>query len=348
MPVQRSDHRGPAVAEGRSRGAVRHAARSVRRGLGAAVAAGITATALAVPATTPAHAAPYIPWSTYLPGWTDEFIPSSENDCVAGRTQCLNATLRELNRVLEHTGRSCSHNAVFALSYLRMTQSYGWSRGIDGYYEDVPFANHQGAVFARYYTDAYTNWQRGNRSEVPPAWLIAFDAARDKRVTGYGDLMLGMNAHINRDLPFVLAGVGLVAPDGSSRKRDFDAVEHFLNAATRPMLVEAAERFDPTMDDTMEPTGLVQTALFQLISVWRENAWRNAEALVTAPTPAARAIVESKIERDAELLARTFLVGQSYLPPLTTTAARDRHCTDNHTARAPIAYPFGYPSPYGS
>jgi hypothetical protein len=37
-------------------------------------------------------------------------------------------------------------------------------------------------------------------------------------VTGSGDLLLGISAHVNRDLPFVLASLGLVAPDGTSRK----------------------------------------------------------------------------------------------------------------------------------
>jgi hypothetical protein len=228
-----------------------------------------------------------------------------------------------------------------------MTQAYGWSRRQPGYYEDVPFANHQDAVFAKYYTDAFHDWRLGRRARVPAAWLIAFDAAHEKRVTGYGDLLLGMNAHINRDLPFVLAAVGLVAPDGSSRKRDYDAVEDFLLRSTGPMLAEAAARLDPTLDDASEPTGAVQTVLFQMITLWRENAWRNAELLVSAPTPEARAVVAAKIEGDARRLARTLRATHAYLPPLTTTTARDRHCSGHHDAPAPLAYPFGLPRPYG-
>jgi len=34
-------------------------------------------------------ALPYVPWSSYLAGWTDEYVPTSENDCVAGRSYCL-------------------------------------------------------------------------------------------------------------------------------------------------------------------------------------------------------------------------------------------------------------------
>jgi hypothetical protein len=73
-------------------------------------------------------------------------------------------------------------------------------------------------VFAKYYTDAYYANRDGNRSAVPRSWLTAFDAARDKKATGVGDLLLGMNAHINRDLPFVLAATGLVKPDGTSER----------------------------------------------------------------------------------------------------------------------------------
>ena len=198
-------------------------------------------------------------------------MPTSENDCVAGRDTCLKATLKELARIADDTAESCSHDAVFARAYLRMTQTYGWSRDIPGYYEDVPFANHQDAVFAKYYTDAYYAYRSGDRASVPEAWRIAFDASRDKRVSASGSLLLGMNAHINRDLPFVLAGVGLVAPDGSSRKPDYVAVEQWLYTATEPLLAEIATRFDPTADDADDPFGLSNLALFQIVSGWRET-----------------------------------------------------------------------------
>ena len=307
------------------------------------------AAALLPGAVTPASAgdATYIAWSAVLPGWTDEFVPTSDNDCVAGRPQCLKHTLKELDRVFTETTQSCSHNAVFALAYMRITQTYGWSRDIPGYYQDVPFANHQDAVFARYYTDAYSNWKSGNRSAVPAAWLLAFDAGEDRRVNGTGDLLLGMNAHINRDLPFVLASVGLVAPDGSSRKPDYDKVEDFLARSTEAMMAEAAARLDPSLDDANDPLGLAYTTIFQFISAAREAAWRHAEALVMAPTPEARALVEAEIETFAATAARGIIAGQSYLPPLTTSRSRGAYCAENNGAAAPIAYPFGTPDPYG-
>ena len=100
-----------------------------------------------------------------------------------------------------------------------------------------------------------------------------------------GDLLLGINAHVQRDLPLVLYAVGLVRPDGTSRKADHDRVNVILNRVTDDILAEIARRFDPTVDDTNLPTTLDDAALFQLLAAWREKAWRNAELLATAPTP---------------------------------------------------------------
>ena len=286
-------------------------------------------------------------WSSYLAGWTDEYVPTSSNDCVAGRDPCLKATLKELARVADSTAKSCSHDAIFARAYVRMTQTYGWSRDIPGYYEDVRFANHQDAVFAKKYTDAYYAYPSGDRASVPRAWQIAFDASRDKAVSATGSLLLGMNAHINRDLPFVVATVGLVAPDGSSRKPDFDAVEQWLYTATEPLLAEIAARFDSTADDATDPYGIGNLALFQMVSGWRESAWRNAEALVSAPTPEARDLVAASIEAEAASAARTILSSQSYLPPLTSSGPRDQWCTVHQGDAPPMPYDFGPAEPYG-
>jgi len=320
-----------------------------RRLLGVAVVTALAGAALTVSATAgPAEAeVTYVPWSSYLPGWTDEFIPSSANECVAGHKNCVKHSVKELDVILQATGQSCSHNAVFALAYTRMTQTFGWTSDEPGYYEDVPFANHQGAVFVKYYTDAYTNWQAGNRAAVPKAWLTAFDAAAESRVTGSGDLLLGMNAHINRDLPYVIASVGLLAADGSPRKRDYDVVEEWLAKASEPLLAEASQRFDPTMDDSSDEHGLTVSTFMQIVSGWRENAWRNAEALVSAPDPEARALVEARIESEAQAIAESILLMASYEPPLTSSDSRDAYCAVHHGDTAPRAYEFGTPEPYG-
>jgi hypothetical protein len=289
----------------------------------------------------------YTPWSSVLPGWNDQYVPGSDNDCAAGRSNCLTLTLNEQTRILSQTGQACSHLAIFPLAYTRMTQTYGWTRDQAGYYNDVPYMNHMDAVFAKYYTDAYYNWSSGNRAAVPQSWLYAFDAAKNETVTGAGDLFLGMNAHINRDLPFVLYASGLVETDGTtSGKADYDAVERWLSDDTSPLLAEAAQRFDPTIDDSNNP--LVDYLTFQMVSAWREQAWRNAEALAAAPDDAARALVAQNIENNADMIAQGMLTAFAVNPLVQSNASRDAYCSLHNGDTAPMAYPMGTPAPYGN
>lgn len=289
---------------------------------------------------------PFLNWSDLLPTLTDAYDPNSANDCVAGRPSCVLATIAEMQRRFTPLGQSCDHHSVFALAYLRTTQTYRWARDQAGYFQDTPWVNHEDAVFAKYYFGAYDAWAAGDRGQVPQAWLTAFDDASARKLTGSGDLLLGMNAHVNRDLPFVLAAIGITTPTGQSRKPDHDKVNQFLNAVVQPLLVESAARLDPTMNDISTPYGAGYTGLFQLLQAWREDAWRNAEALTDAPTPDARALVARQIEISAAGQANQLAAANSYAPPVTTTSARDAYCAVHNGDAPPLAYPFGTATAY--
>jgi hypothetical protein len=188
-------------------------------------------------------------------------------------------------------------------------------------------------LFAKDYFDAWDSYHAGNPSLVPPAWRLAFDAADHERVMGMGNLLLGMSAHVNRDLPFVLADIGLVKPDGTSRKPDHDKVNVFLNQVIDPLLSEAAQRFDPTILVThFNGQTLDYTATMQLLVAWREGAWRNAEALVNAPTPAARALVAQQIETSAAIEQELIIAATSYTPVTASAAVSAAVTLDNTTA----------------
>ena len=305
--------------------------------------------ALLLPAgKQPAHADDpiFIDWSSLLPGLIDAYDPSSANDCVAGRPPCVDATIREMRRRFKPLGQSCNHNAVFSLAYLRTTQTYKWARDQPGFFADTPWVNHEDAVFAKYYFNAYDDWAAGRRDQVPQAWQIAFDAAAARRVTGSGNLLLGMNAHVNRDLPFVVAAIGIATPDGQSRKPDHDKVNQFLNTVVQPLLAELAARFDPNTINIVTPYGVGYTGLFQTLAVWREDAWRNAELLAAAPTPEVRAVVAQGIEATAAAQATALALANSYIPPLTTSASRDAYCADRNANPPPMNYAFGAASAY--
>jgi Family of unknown function (DUF5995) len=285
--------------------------------------------ALVSPAVAAGEDAPFVGWSALLPGLSFPYDPASPDDCSAGRAQCVDRTVREMTRRFDGLASSCDHNTIFSLTYLRVTEEY--QRTIEGpFFDDTRFVNHEDTLFAHYYFAAFDAWSAGRIEQVPPAWRVAFGAAKARSVSATGDLLLGINAHVQRDLPLVLYSVGLVRPDGTSRKADHDRVNIILNRVADDILAETARRFDPTVDDTNLPTSLDDTALFQTLAAWREKAWRNAELLAAAPTPEARELVVAGIEQDAATEARMLVASMGYLPLLQSSAARDAFCAAHH------------------
>jgi len=244
-----------------------------------------------------------------------------QEPCPSGNARCVKTTIKQMDVRFQPLAAACSHQAVFSLAYLRTTEEYARAAAEPGFFINVRFVNREDALFAAYYFDAFDAWAGGSAG-VPEAWQIAFNAADRRRVAGSGNLLLGMNAHVNRDLPFVLAQLGL------GRKADHDKVNTFLQRVVEPLLAEESARFDPTMDDFETPFGLSYTALFEILKGWREQAWQNAKLLVNAPTPAARALVAAQIEAYAASTARSLVATYAYAnnPTLTGAAARDAYC----------------------
>jgi hypothetical protein len=271
--------------------------------------------ALAAPAS--ADDPLYVNWSQYLPSFSSGYEPSDANDCKAGRIQCVDSVIREMTRRFDKLAAECDHDSLFALAYLRTTEEYKRAALTPGFFSDTGFVNHEDAVFARYYFDAYDAWHRGDVAATPPAWRVALAAADAKSAKGNGNVLLGISAHINRDLPFVLAEIGLVKPDGSSRKPDHDKVNDFLNRVA--FYEEANRRFDSSINGSGAPGGI------HLVVAWREQAWRNAERLVAARTPEERAQVAQSIEDFAHAEAVAIAASNSYLLG-ETSAGRDAYC----------------------
>jgi len=228
-----------------------------------------------------------------------------------------------MGRRLEKLGAACDHAAAFAFMYREVTIGVADAGG--SFFASGASLNHLDAIFASLYFDAIDAWQADRVGDVPEAWRIAFQAARDKRVFGIGDMLLGMNAHISRDLPVALAAVQEAGR--TVEKSDFDRVNALLERVQGPMLAEAARRFDPTIAAFSLPfLDVDDSTVGRLLAAWREEAWLNAERLLSAPTPARRRAVENEIENQAALRARAIRLGTNYVPFVTSTRSRDDWC----------------------
>lgn len=167
------------------------------------------------------------------------------------------------------------------------------------------------------------------RRSVPPAWRIALRSADRKQVTGLGDFMLNMNAHINNDFPRALSYVGLVAKNGTSHKRDHNAYNQRLDSLYGPVFKEMAQRFDPTFDD-IDAGPFEETAAGVIMRGWREMVWRNAEALANARSAQQRALVGRYIAQYAASQARIIKATPAFWATPSSTQRRDAFCAAHH------------------
>ncbi len=243
-----------------------------------------------------------------------------------GSLRCVDGVIRDMRRRWRPLDAACDHDAVFAFTYLVTTEVYRDVVDDPAFFTDNAFVNNQDRLFADFYFAAYDARAAGDLARVPPAWRVAFGAAEQGAVRGMGNVLLGMNAHIQRDLPFVLHAIGLRAPDGTTRKTDHDRVNLILRAAADRLIDEAAARYDPSLASGDLPgTSLDAAALNLLLQTMREAAWRNAEALAAAPDAAARLGVARVIEAEAWIAGVALRAAFAY-GLLDSPAARDAYC----------------------
>ena len=260
--------------------------------------------ALLLPAGASAQT-PYVDWPALLPALPIGHTPNTAADCANGSPNCIDRTIEEMKRRLNGVVGVCNHNAVFSLAYLRVTEDVRAATQAGGYKDPVWLAQ-EDAVFARMYFETYDAWKAGRADKIPVAWRLAFDAAEQRKLSGLGDFLMAMNAHINRDFPYMLEQVGITAADGTTHRPDHNVQNARLAGLYVPVITEVAKRFDPSTDDL--DIGPADDAFaIGLLQYWRELVWRNAELLLAAPTPEARRLVAATIEGVAEGQARLIM-----------------------------------------
>ena len=296
--------------------------------LGACFACAGAALALAAAPAGADHSNANLPWPQHLPPQevTTKAPPKPIRSCRRARLRCVVRVIRRMTRRWQQLDAACDHRAVFALTYLRTTEAF-----LQTITEQRRFFRHrrwviyEDVLFADFYFRAFDRYVRGK--PVPDAWRIAFEAAAGNATNAGHDVFLGMNAHIQRDLPYVLAKVGLRTRAGRSRKPDHDRVNEILTTVIDPVEDEVAQRYDPffSLADA-KPSPLEEMTALELLKSWREGAWRNAERLLNARSRSERREVSQSIETWSRIWAESIRGGQT--PGYG--AARDAHCRAGH------------------
>lgn len=222
--------------------------------------------------------------------------------CHRGEPQCLQAVVAEMEARLEV--RPCDHTAPFAFTYLEMTRGVA-EEALS--FDDPALISIVDARFAQQYFDAFDNWQAGRHDEVPSAWQMAFATAEREASSAALDLILGMNAHISRDLAYIVASLVSDASGLTEQPADYLRVNTVIAGVKSPMLARAADRFDPNLfllDTDLMAEGAPDPVT--LISDWRAFAFELGRRLATA-SPDERDAVIAEIERTSTAAAAVLI-----------------------------------------
>lgn len=262
-----------------------------------------------------------------LPAMPMPYRPYTGSICQSGQPQCIEDVISTMGTRLAPLAETCDHNAIFSLAYLRVTQNVKAATDA-GYFTDRRWLTRIDAVFAHKYFETLDTWTAGHTSAVAPAWRIALQASDDKTMSGLGDFMLGMNAHINNDFPYVLAQVGLTGPDGKTHKPDHNAYNDRLDSLYHPVFDEEAARFDPEFNK-IDIGPVDDLAVSSIMRGWREMVWRHAEALVaTRNAPVLHRLVEKEIAQYAAAQAQLVKAIPIFLA--SSTPQRESFCATHH------------------
>jgi hypothetical protein len=262
------------------------------------------------------------PWPQALPPLPGpaQPEPTSGPGCPHPDVSCVDDEIRHLQALRTQFG--CDHRAVFATTYLHVTEETARTiRQGPERFDDPSYLEIEDVLFADYYFRAVDDYLHGR--PVAPAWKIAFDSAASGQTNAAQDLLLGINAHVQNDQAFVIASLGIRRPDGSSGKPDHDRFNGILQRSYGPIVEDLAQHYDPFVsisNATWDPADDI--AGLETIKAWRELVWRNAERLTNARSDAERQQVASSIQANAATWAQLIATPQE--PGYR--AQRDAYC----------------------
>lgn len=226
--------------------------------------------------------------------------------------------LVEMEKQLSRWETKSDRRAIFLSCYRLMTLNM--LQGIqNGEFYFQHWVNRLLNRFSEFYFDALRAYE-ADLISTPRVWRIVFDASQNPKTSTLQNLLLGVNAHINFDLPLTLQE--LLEPDwfkldeGQKRDRYIDHchVNEIIARTINVVQDEVIEKWSPGMDFVDRIFGpLDEWLISQLITHWREEVWKNAVKLVETPDEISMTDLKFDIEKTAVQRAQAILLTKSIL-----------------------------------
>jgi Family of unknown function (DUF5995) len=193
----------------------------------------------------------------------------------------VTAVLVQMRQRLDDLPAAASHRAAFAATYLRTTEAVA-AVVESGSFEDPDWVARWDACFAQLYLDAYDADLAGDTARVPRPWRLAFAAAPE--LPPLRHVLLGINAHINYDLPQAMLAV--IAPEDfadpvliARRHRDHERIDRVL-AERVGAEDEQLSAGQTRLDKLLGPLNRLSSRRF--LREARQKVWHNVGELQAA------------------------------------------------------------------
>jgi hypothetical protein len=223
-------------------------------------------------------------------------------------TDAVDSVVREMMSRLEDMTVEQEHLREFLGTYQRTTLAVGKAVD-DGHFEDPAWVERWDVAFAELYLDALDAHLSGGTPPRP--WRLAFDAPPG--LPALRHVLLGINAHVNYDLPQALLAVISDADftDSSlmaSRRRDHERIDSVLAGRVAAEDAELAVHGRSLSDRVLQPLNRLSSKRF--LREARSKVWLNTVELqaarIAGPTAYDARLAELEVlsaARIADLLA---------------------------------------------
>ena len=165
------------------------------------------------------------------------------------------AELRERERQMRAEG---DRQGTFAAAYIEVMVAIQRELSA-GVYEDSAWVSQCTRRFLALYFQALDGTRRGWHWQVPQAWQQALAARRRQDGSCLGSLILGMNAHINHDLPLAIAET---LPPGNIQRqaRDYRRILTALRGCIAPIQARLSGEYAEGLG-TLDRAAMANTAV---------------------------------------------------------------------------------------
>jgi hypothetical protein len=220
---------------------------------------------------------------------------TSVNDVISGLSELEKVFIARQDR-----------RSVFASTYVITTVTF------KKWLDERRFLNNElvacyVVAFANLYREAVAGYEAGDREAVPVAWQQSFDSARDANVSVYQNLVLGINAHINHDLPYAVLNAGLDVHCDQCYQ-DHTRMNDALRSATPRVRQRIASVYQPSLHVMNWLYGwTINEAVVFAFERARQIAWQSAQTLAATEGLAEQIQVGNRIKDRAALAGRMIL-----------------------------------------